>query len=368
MGEYFRTNGAIRIGPALGLDEPGFVVEEPASNARIRVGHPAVFRLLLSLDEWTRREAALADLVDEVGVPREVAGRTFDRLVERGVIVERGSELDRWLSVRDSLEPRGWAAAHEYHLATHDYPFVDMADYDEAAAEETERMQRRKERDPVPDRYRTYPDAESVPLPAFDADRVPEGESHAVLAVTDAGGWIEPSPDGLDLETLADVLFLAFGEIDSHTFPVQGEFLLKTSPSGGSRHPTEAYLLATDVAGLPPGVYHYSVEAHALERLPGGPVDGVVERAAPDRRPAADPATLLVTTAVVERNMWKYREPRTYRVIYYDLGHVLQTLRYCASTFGFGLAHSTFVPEAALLDVLPVDPLAEPITGMALLH
>ena len=64
--------------------------------------------------------------------------------------------------------------------------------------------------------------------------------------------------------SIADV-----GTLLGHTFGVQqwadtraGLCALKTSPSGGARHPIEAYLLARRVAGLSRGCYYYDPDAH----------------------------------------------------------------------------------------------------------
>src|SRR5688572_2921518 len=49
------------------------------------------------------------------------------------------------------------------------------------------------------------------------------------------------------------------------------EIALKTSPSGGARHPVEAYVVVRRVRGLRAGVYHYEAGQHVLERLRGVP-------------------------------------------------------------------------------------------------
>jgi hypothetical protein len=52
--------------------------------------------------------------------------------------------------------------------------------------------------------------------------------------------------------------------------------VLKTSPSGGARHPIEAYVLVRRVTGIRPGVYHYSVKRHALSAAACSAPDRVV--------------------------------------------------------------------------------------------
>jgi len=55
---------------------------------------------------------------------------------------------------------------------------------------------------------------------------------------------------------------------------------VKTSPSGGSRHPIEVYPVVLAVAGIEPGIYHDSVASNSLVLLrPGHLADRMVELA-----------------------------------------------------------------------------------------
>ncbi len=71
----------------------------------------------------------------------------------------------------------------------------------------------------------------------------------------------------MSIEELSIVLYYVWG---CHGYwPVYEDIvgLKKTSPSGGDLHPTEVYPLITNVSGLDPGMYHYNVEKHRLQRL-----------------------------------------------------------------------------------------------------
>ena len=63
----------------------------------------------------------------------------------------------------------------------------------------------------------------------------------------------------VSLADLAAVVGGTFGRTGSHDGGFFGSLLTKTSPSAGSLHPIECYVLAWNVRGLDPGLYHYDV-------------------------------------------------------------------------------------------------------------
>jgi SagB-type dehydrogenase family enzyme len=111
---------------------------------------------------------------------------------------------------------------------------------------------------------------------------------------------------------------------------------LKTSPSGGARHPIECYLVVRRVRGLPAGVYHYEPDRHVLERL-RGPVPRARLRSYYPGSPyfGEAPAHLLMT-AVFSRQLWRYPYARAYRAALAEAGHVCQT--FCLVATWLGLA------------------------------
>src|SRR5581483_10643949 len=64
----------------------------------------------------------------------------------------------------------------------------------------------------------------------------------------------------MTLEQLDTVLLYVFG-CHGYAHPENELMCIKrTSPSGGSLHPTEAYLIVTNVDGVPCGIYQYCSE------------------------------------------------------------------------------------------------------------
>ncbi|MOA22276.1 hypothetical protein D3C78_1428230 [compost metagenome] len=99
----------------------------------------------------------------------------------------------------------------------------------------------------------------------------------------------------------------------------QGEPVFQKSiPSGGSRHPTEAYVV--DV--VKKEIYHYCCEKNAFGKISVRNSDiytccfGEPEVYVPFKV-----RHVVLLTCVWERNMFRYREPRTFRSVHLDAGH-----------------------------------------------
>ncbi|MGH7723474.1 MAG: SagB/ThcOx family dehydrogenase [Candidatus Dormibacteria bacterium] len=167
-------------------------------------------------------------------------------------------------------------------------------------------------------------------------------------------------PD-LSVPSLGRLLWLAFGQTGSRRLPVTGHHPRRTSPSGGSRHPTEAYVLVFNVAGVRPGGYHYSVPHHALDEVvPGDPADFFNSDVVMLKgRIAFAPRVAIVLTSVVERSMFRYRDSRSYRVLYLDVGHLLQNLAYLAAAAGRPSYRGYAMRVSAVARYFRLEPLTE---------
>ncbi|MFT3761273.1 MAG: putative peptide maturation dehydrogenase [Pseudoxanthomonas sp.] len=213
----------------------------------------------------------------------------------------------------------------------------------------------------------------------------------------------------------ASVPLATFAQVMSRVFGARGighagqsfDVFKRTSPSGGALHPTECRLIVQRVEGVPPGLYRYRVDAHALEPVTPGiapprPGDAATQPAneASPRAWSADELRAFARIAVAgqdwfanapvlcvlaprfHRNYWKYRNhAKAYRVCVLDVGHLSQTLQLCATQAGLGpfvtsainevdierafgltgyvdgpLAVCGFGPRAARMDVSEFDP------------
>lgn len=111
---------------------------------------------------------------------------------------------------------------------------------------------------------------------------------------------------------------------------------LRTVPSGGARHPFEAYILAANVEGLEKGIYHYLPMSHSLELLgtvgdPGETICASLDY----QKWAAKAAAVFYWSFVPYRAEWRYG-PFAHKIALVDMGHVGQALYLAAEALGLG--------------------------------
>jgi len=165
--------------------------------------------------------------------------------------------------------------------------------------------------DTQPNPFRRFAGAPEIPLP-LTAARQP-----VLYADLFEPGGVPPQPS--NLAGVGALLELSMGLAAWKQYGPD-RWALRCNPSSGNLHPTEAYLVASGVAGLADGVYHYASHDHLLER-----------------RCRADfpfPCLLIGFSSVYWREAWKYGE-RAYRYCQHDVGHALGALRYAAAVLGW---------------------------------
>ncbi len=139
--------------------------------------------------------------------------------------------------------------------------------------------------------------------------------------------------------------------------------LKKNHPSGGGLHPVEAYLVVQRAEGLKPGLYHYNVEAHALDLLSAldpAVVHAFAMTAVAGQEYFAGAPVLVVMAARFARSMWKYRDhPKIYRAILLEMGHVSQNLYLTATEMNLGAFVTAAINEVEIEQAFGLEPLAE---------
>lgn len=141
---------------------------------------------------------------------------------------------------------RNWKAwnpaASFFHLSTKD------TYADEVTPEEIAYVEQLAKLHPVPKPLKAYPGARSILLKrgvfAAGFPRV----------LRERRTWREFSRQKVSREMLSTLLELSFGIQGWEEVPTIGKLAQKTSPSGGALHPGEAYVLASRVEGVAPGI------------------------------------------------------------------------------------------------------------------
>ena len=215
-------------------------------------------------------------------------------------------------------------AAGFFHFTGRDLPFeadlVRMGRYMEGLTHEKAM--------PVPVKH--YRRAAQIVLPA------PRMEGEFTRVLTARRTWRRFAAGKLALAELATLLGLTWGVREWVAVPPLGRFAVKTSPSGGALHPIEAYVVARDVGGISPGIYHYDATRHRLELLRRGMTRDRMSDYVMGQRWFSEAAAFVFMTGVFTRTQWKYRYPRAYRVVLAEAGHLCQT--FCLVATWLGLA------------------------------
>ncbi|MBV8402896.1 MAG: SagB family peptide dehydrogenase, partial [Gammaproteobacteria bacterium] len=146
---------------------------------------------------------------------------------------------------------------------------------------------------------------------------------------------------------------------------VFGKLPYKTSPSGGSRHPGEVYLMALRVEGLERGLYHYHARDHRLARLPAKVSPRIASAYCADQPWFAAASALFVMTAVFGRTMWKYGRARAYRVVLLETGHLCQTLCLTATRLGLAPFCTAALKDSQIEKDLGLDGIYESVLYVA---
>jgi len=290
-----------------------------ATGSRVR-GNPIVCDLLHQFDRWRPMAAVTAG---RSAAEARLLGRLTGELARRSLL-ER-SDCPASPAERAMSNWNGWnPEAGFFHAATKNVSY----NADVAAGER--RLRVKATTSPMPPAVKRYRRAPTIGLPD------PHLDSDLSRALIARRTWRHFSRRPLDIGSLATLLGLTWGVREWRTVRGQGRIVLKTSPSGGARHPIEAYVLALRVKDVAPGLYHYAADRHRLERLADSASPRTAVRYCAGQTWYKHAAALVIMTAVFAREQWRYASPRAYRAVLLDAGHLCQT--FCLVATALGLA------------------------------
>jgi SagB-type dehydrogenase family enzyme len=150
-----------------------------------------------------------------------------------------------------------------------------------------------------PDPFRVYLGCELTRLPLLETD------PPAKVAT-------------LSLNSVANLLELSLG-LSAWKQYGPNRWALRCNPSSGNLHPTEGYVIASNLQGLKDGVHHYAPHDHVLE-----------QRATFSSPKNIEPTLYIGLSSIIWREAWKYGE-RAFRYVQLDVGHAIAAIKYAAS-------------------------------------
>jgi SagB-type dehydrogenase family enzyme len=327
------------------------IFENYATGVRISA-QPAAAEVLHFFDRWRSVDAAIARLAEYA--PASL--RTLIAALERCSFLTRaGAPVDHRSQLMQT-----WAAWNPaggfYHMSTKDGRYARSAEIREIRYR---KLFRKALHSPLPPFIKRYRGARRVRLPPFKT----RGEFPEVLLARRTWRDFSRRPVTLvELSTLLGLTWRVQGWLDS---PGQGRLPLKTSPSGGARHPLEAYVWARRVSGLRPGIYHYAADRHLLEQLTKDGFHRRVISYLPTQRWYEPASALILITAVFPRVQWKYEFPRAYRVVLAEAGHFCQTFCLTATWLGLAPFCSMALADSRIERDLGIDGITESVVYVA---
>jgi SagB-type dehydrogenase family enzyme len=301
--------------------------------------------LLLDSFQSPRNPATVAESLPDYD--RGSVLRSIEKFRRLGLLISEGESRRRLSRIKAWKEN---LASVRYHLASRDIRFATSP----AAVDHF--LQSRVAIERPPPRFKRYRRAKGRRLPHGRASES-AGVLERLLMARRTVREFDRGPVSLgDLAAVVRGTWGRTGWLDAGAF---GRLPLKTSPSAGSLHPIECYVLAWNVSGLPAGLYHYDVASDELRRLRSGDLRAAAVKAASGQAWVRRAAFLCVMTAVFERTLWKYATEGAYRVLWLDAGHLAQTFCLLATSRGLGPFTTAAIQDTFLEKLIGLDGVKE---------
>jgi SagB-type dehydrogenase family enzyme len=276
---------------------------------------PLICEILNFCSGWR----TLADIEHGLPVPLSPLLPTLvERLVSLSLLQQSDRAIDPRVIAMNRLEPWNPEVGF-FHNATRDVRFW--------SARETRKHARTVDRSAMPGPVKRYRGIEPVRLTP------PSAPPHFAEVLTARRTSRRFSVVPVSLGELSTILAFTAG-VQQWAQSEGGQVPLKTSPSGGARHPIECYVVSRSIAGLKAGIYHYRSDAHALERIGPGVSIERMRAYVPHSGYFASASAMVFFTAVFERQLWRYPYSRAYRAALIEAGHVCQTFLLTATSIG----------------------------------
>ena len=158
------------------------------------------------------------------------------------------------------------------------------------------------------------------------------------------------SGEPLTLEELGSILYYTLGVTGRAWWGGPR----RTYPSAGALQPLEAYVAASRVEGLEPGVYHYNPRAHSLELVKRGDARHRLYRACLGQEHVLHAPASIVLTALYPRTA-SYYGIRGYRYVLLDAGFAGENLYLAAEALGLATVAVGAFHDREICGIIGID-------------
>ena len=245
-------------------------------------------------------------------------------------------------------EENGWRDALDFHLACENLTFDASMENVEEGMKKYFAMSNQGLDSGLEPVYKTYPHEKAIFLNnSFNVlSNVSFGE--IINAYTQVNAFKDIC---ISFNDFSELLNITHGAIKDQETTI-GTIMFRTSPSGGSLHPIEAYVVINNVENIEKGLYHYNCKNNSIELLKTGDFKDFITDICHNKNGIRTASFVILHTCRWGRHIWKYRYSRSYRMVHFDLGHIIQTSVLTAQALGLSTFHNPAVNDKAALDFL----------------
>jgi SagB-type dehydrogenase family enzyme len=118
-------------------------------------------------------------------------------------------------------------------------------------------------------------------------------------------------------------------------------------PSGGGRHPTDAFVVIKNLTGFGGGLLHFDTSELQLRYISEG-IEIV------DSLSIIEEEVIVILCPEYLRAMWRYRDPRSFRAVPVDVGHVVGAIEIMSSFLGINAVQTFCFNSQTLKDQIGV--------------
>ena len=257
------------------------------------------------------------------GFTRKSVLTLVERLRNLGILVEKDSDQE--------VFGRKFRSAWLWPLSARGYHFSTKIQEYSTREEDRRYFEKNLKGKKGPSLYKTYPGRARTRLLGSSG---PERPFFATLMHRTTTREFSGEP--ISLKQFSRIVNTTWGRESYYPTKAFGRLLHKASPSAGARHPIEMYVIVNNVEGIPQGLHHYSVNDDSLELLKAGDLREMCVEYCAGQDWVRQASAVFFMTAVVARTQWKYRDPRAYRALLLDTGHLSQTFLLTSTALALG--------------------------------
>lgn len=205
-------------------------------------------------------------------------------------------------------------------------------------------------------RYQRFP---QIPLPP------PEPVSEAFSdMISVRRSTREYADKALTLQELSTFFFWSAGRLEKRN-KEKDISERRVHPSGGGKFPLELYVLILKSGEIERGVYHYSIETHALEQMITINIDMVLAQLAPHDDFAREGGMIILFSFIKDRSVGKYGA-LAYKLAFIESGHISQNMYLLSSVLDLACCGMGMSDSSGFNKVLQIDSISESVFyGMA---